>query len=189
MPSAAVAACWSTGRGGVSACQGGLHLPSVNRHLWKHNLSATTVADGYKACDQACIRFFLIRWLFQPSNIVFEKHVRLPPPSVNKTSHSGFETQRRCHQKSKTGLSVAPQKGLKSSKKFFFKKLCLKEKKAVKRTGPGWHKREGRKSWCGNTEVNTIVNVFQWEVCTSASASLSLSQQSLSLMFLLCLFL
>ena len=35
---------------------------------------------------------------------------RMPPPSVNKAAHSGFETQRRCHQKSKTGVSVAPQK-------------------------------------------------------------------------------
>ena len=42
---------------------------------------------------------------------------RVPLPSVNKAAHSGFETQRRCHQKSKTGVSVAPQKGLMSSKK------------------------------------------------------------------------
>ena len=34
-----------------------------------------------------------------------------PLPSVNKAAHSGFESQRRCHQKSKTGVSVAPQKG------------------------------------------------------------------------------
>ena len=32
--------------------------------------------------------------------------------------HPGFETQGRHHQKSKTGVSVAPQKGLVSSKKF-----------------------------------------------------------------------
>ena len=36
-------------------------------------------------------------------------------PSANKAAHSGFETQ-RCHQKSKTGVSVALQKGLVSSK-------------------------------------------------------------------------
>ena len=29
---------------------------------------------------------------------------------TNKVAHSGFEEQRRCHQKSKTGISVAPQK-------------------------------------------------------------------------------
>ena len=42
-------------------------------------------------------------------------------PSANKAAHSGFETQRRRHQKTKRGVSVAPQKGLMSSK-FFFKK-------------------------------------------------------------------
>ena len=31
-----------------------------------------------------------------------------PLPSVNKAAHSGLETQRRHHQKSKTGASVAP---------------------------------------------------------------------------------
>ena len=36
--------------------------------------------------------------------------------SVNKIANSGFETQRRRHQKSKTGVSVAPQKGIVSLK-------------------------------------------------------------------------
>ena len=39
--------------------------------------------------------------------------------AVNKAGkrgiHSGFGTQRRCHQSSKQGVSVAPQKGLMSS--------------------------------------------------------------------------
>ena len=47
----------------------------------------------------------------------------IPLPSVNKTAHSGFETQRRCHQKSTTGVSVASQKGLMSSKKFIKKNI------------------------------------------------------------------
>ena len=34
----------------------------------------------------------------------------MPPQSSNKAAHSGFETQRRRHQKSKTGHKVAPQK-------------------------------------------------------------------------------
>ena len=42
-----------------------------------------------------------------------------PLPSVNKTDHSGFETQRTHHQKSKTGISMAPHKGLQH---FFLKK-------------------------------------------------------------------
>ena len=45
-----------------------------------------------------------------------------PPPSANKAAHSGFEIHRRHYQKSKTGVSVAPQKGLMSSKNFFKKK-------------------------------------------------------------------
>ena len=38
-----------------------------------------------------------------------------PPPKVNKAAYSGFET----HSRPKTRVSVAPQKGLVSSK--FFK--------------------------------------------------------------------
>ena len=34
----------------------------------------------------------------------------MPPPSVNKAAHSGFETKGRRHQKSKSGVSVAPRK-------------------------------------------------------------------------------
>ena len=30
-------------------------------------------------------------------------------PSMNKAAHSGFETQRRLHQKSEIEVSVAPQ--------------------------------------------------------------------------------
>ena len=33
----------------------------------------------------------------------------MPLQSSNKAAHSGFETQRRHHQKSKTGVSVAPK--------------------------------------------------------------------------------
>ena len=51
----------------------------------------------------------------------------MPTPSANKAVHSDFETQRRRHQKSKTGLSVAPQKGFMSSKN-------LKKKKKKKLT-------------------------------------------------------
>ena len=42
----------------------------------------------------------------------------------NKTAHSNIETQRRHHQKSKTKVSVAPQKDL-CPPKFFFKKNVL----------------------------------------------------------------
>ena len=59
-----------------------------------------------------------------------ERVTHMPPPSMNKASHSGFETQRRHHQKSKTRVSGAPKKGLVSSKKILkkeeeFKTLVL----------------------------------------------------------------
>ena len=50
---------------------------------------------------------------------------RCSSATQNKVGHSGFETQRRRHQKSKTGISLAPQKGLMPSK-FFFKKTLNK---------------------------------------------------------------
>ena len=34
-----------------------------------------------------------------------EHETYLPLPSTNKASYSGFETQRRCHQKSRTGIT------------------------------------------------------------------------------------
>ena len=40
------------------------------------------------------------------------------PPSANKAAHSCFEAQMRHHQKSKTRVSVAIRKGLKSFKGF-----------------------------------------------------------------------
>ena len=43
-----------------------------------------------------------------------KEHItHMPLPGANKAAHSGFEIQ-RCHQKSKTGVSVAPLKGLKT---------------------------------------------------------------------------
>ena len=34
----------------------------------------------------------------------------MPLPSANQAAYSGFDTQRRCHQKSRTGVSMASQK-------------------------------------------------------------------------------
>ena len=74
---------------------------------------ATGCRAGYQDVSRCCTRG------------ESQKHIsHMPPPSVNKVAHSGFETQRRCHQKSKTGVSVAPQKRLMSSKMFF--KKCAK---------------------------------------------------------------
>ena len=49
------------------------------------------------------------------------KITRTPLLSANETAHSGFEAKRRRHQEYSTGVSVASQKGLMSSKKCFKK--------------------------------------------------------------------
>ena len=41
--------------------------------------------------------------------VIAQDVTRTPPPSSNKAAHSGFETQRRRHHKSETGVSVAPK--------------------------------------------------------------------------------
>ena len=57
------------------------------------------------------------RWAgVAPDMNLRERVTDMLPPSVNKAVHSGFETQRRCHQNSKTLESVVPQKGFMSSK-------------------------------------------------------------------------
>ena len=57
----------------------------------------------------------------------FREHVTcIPPPSTNKVAHSGFETQRRRHQKYETGASVALKTDMcptKNIKRYFKKKI------------------------------------------------------------------
>ena len=67
----------------------------------------------------------------RPVSVTSEMNLRghvtyMPLPSANKAALSGFGTQRRHHQKSRTAVSVAPQKGLMSSKilNFFLKILA-----------------------------------------------------------------
>ena len=56
---------------------------------------------------------------------IWKRSAQLPRgPTRGQSNHSVFATQRRHHQKSKTGVLLAPQKGLVFSKKlFFFQKL------------------------------------------------------------------
>ena len=66
-------------------------------------------------------------WLPRGQQVLPEASLRKrvthsPLPSTNKAAHSGFETQRKHYQKSKTGVSVAPQKRTGVLKNFFFKK-------------------------------------------------------------------
>ena len=62
--------------------------------------------------------------MYMEENCLAVKRLAGVAPEVNcrdKAAHSGFETKRH-HQQSKTGVSVAQQKGLVSSKFFFIKK-------------------------------------------------------------------
>ena len=70
----------------------------------------------------------------------------MPLSSVNKVAHSGFETQN-----SKTGVSVAPQKGLMSSKNFKKKKMSrtpLNLKDLFHLQRPFWKKLAGCQQVC-----------------------------------------
>ena len=60
-----------------------------------------------------------------------ERALRMPPPSPNKAAQYDCETQRRRHQKSKTGVSVIPLKGDVSTK-IFSKKLEVNCQKGLK---------------------------------------------------------
>ena len=53
-----------------------------------------------------------------PASVTPEVNLRNPLHTGNK-AHPGFETQSRCHQKSKAGVLVAPQKVSVSSKTFY----------------------------------------------------------------------
>ena len=60
-----------------------------------------------------------------PEVNLFECVTNIPLPSADKLAHSGFENERRHHQKSKTGISVDPQKRLYVLQKFFLKKFLV----------------------------------------------------------------
>ena len=55
-----------------------------------------------------------------------EVNLREHVTCMNKAAHSGFETQRRHHLKSKTGVSVAPEK-----RTYAIQKIVLKKKIAM----------------------------------------------------------
>ena len=58
-----------------------------------------------------------------------QEHISCTPlSSTNEAAHSSFETQRRRHQKSETGVSVAP-KWTCVHQRMFSKKLCLQQVK------------------------------------------------------------
>ena len=83
------------------------------------------------------------------AGVASEMNLRKPithtPPSTNIVADSGFETQRRHHQNSKTRVSEAPQKELMSSKKISSQ----------------------RKTVCG---IGFVVDLVWTEICVVLSA-------------------
>ena len=59
-----------------------------------------------------------------PQANLTERISHMPLPSANKAAHSGFETQRKHHQKSKTGVSVAPKMDM-CPTKILKKSVCM----------------------------------------------------------------
>ena len=94
---------------------------------WSHTMSSNMIDPGFKPhlCllagveenDLTAMRSAGVR----PEVNLREYVTCTPPPSTNKAARSCLETQKRYHQKSKAGVSMAPQKGLTSSKNFFKK--------------------------------------------------------------------
>ena len=77
---------------------GGVFIESRMLPLLKHMWGTVT---GYHAAGKRSVGV--------TPEVNLREHTSCRPlPIVNKADHSGFETQRRRHQKSKTGVSVAP---------------------------------------------------------------------------------
>ena len=107
---------WKAGRSGqmgsVSECQAGslqfksLHPTSTETCMWGRQLAILVKVLHHRGISRECIS-------------------HTPPPSANEAAHSGFETQRRCHQNSKTGVLVAPQMYMCPTKNISFVKLKI----------------------------------------------------------------
>ena len=83
------------------------HPISAKTHMWGKQLAAM-------------LAIYTSRGVTPEVNLR-ERISCMPPQSSNKAAHSGFETHRRRHQKSKTGVSVAPKMDT-CPTKFFLKK-------------------------------------------------------------------
>ena len=104
----------------------------------------------------------------------------MPLPSMNKAVYSGFETQGRCHQRSKPGVPVAPQNGLISTKNLkiktllqpVFKLICdhlvlcdLLRFTPTPRPPILWQKLQKKFLWFGRGGESAIKTVFQHSCC------------------------
>ena len=81
------------------------HPTSAETHMWEKRLAAMlTIYTGRGVAPE----------------VNLGEHIsRMPLQSSNKAAHSGFETQRRHHQKSETGVSVAPKMDMCQTKPYY----------------------------------------------------------------------
>ena len=97
----------------------------------------------------------LLCWPYTPAEVSHREvnlrectsHMSLP--SANKAAHSGFETQRRRHQKSETVVSVAPKMDMCPTK--FLKKKSLTNVKISLLEMPEFKRQH---------LISTLINVF-----------------------------
>ena len=76
-------------------------------------------------------------WTPRGQQVSHQRWTHTPRPSVNKAAHCGFEIQGRRHQKSKTEISVAPQKGH-VFQKFYLKNFQITPLEGNKRVIDGY---------------------------------------------------
>ena len=80
------------------------HPTSAETYMWGKQLAAMLAIYTSK-----CVT----------PEVNLREHISYTPlPRVNKAAHSSFETQRRHHQKSKTGISVTPKMDMYPTKNF-----------------------------------------------------------------------
>ena len=71
--------------------------------------------------------------IYTSKGVTLEVNLREDILCTNKAAHSGFETQRRCHQKSKTGVSVAPKMDMCPTNFFKKKNNFIHTERKIKR--------------------------------------------------------
>ena len=78
------------------------HSTSTETYMWRKQLAAMLAIYGKGVTSEVNLRKCISH---------------MPPPSVTKAAHSGFDNQRRHHQKSETEVSVASKMDMCPSRK------------------------------------------------------------------------
>ena len=97
------------------------HRYSESTSLNTGNFTSATVCGNRTGCVPAAKRSASV----VPEVDLGELYITFALHNANKAAHSGFETQRIDHQKSKIGVTVAPKKDMCPPKTFFKKKITV----------------------------------------------------------------